>query len=178
MHTKINQTIMARIVEGHRVASGLNGNPRFPGGTLRMQIPHFQALGLDLSVFHLGTLNVSIAPLTYCVVKPRHTFTNLKWHPTEPAEDFSFFDVQVTRANEHSLAGLIYFPHPETKPEHFQQPDVLELLLPFMNGLSYGTQLNLEISKAQMTFYNMPVSAKETGLTGANSCDPSPTKSP
>jgi hypothetical protein len=152
MSTKDNQIISARIVEGHRVASGLNGNPRFPGGTLRMQIPHFQALGLDLRVFHLGTLNVSIAPLAYRVVKARYTFTRLKWHPTEPAEDFSFFDVSVIRPGEKPAKGLIYFPHPDTKPEHFQQPDVLELLLPFMEGLVYGTLLNLEIPKAQMDF--------------------------
>ena len=29
--------IPAVIVQGHRVASGLNGNSKFPGGTLRMQ---------------------------------------------------------------------------------------------------------------------------------------------
>lgn len=42
----------ARIVPGHRVASGENGNPHFPGGTLKMQMPFFRALGLDLSVYH------------------------------------------------------------------------------------------------------------------------------
>lgn len=49
-----------------------------------------------------------------------------------------------------TLDGLIYFPHPETKPEHFQQPDVLELLLPFITGLDYGAELRLEIPAAQM----------------------------
>ena len=58
------QTVRARVVEGHRVASGRNGNPRFPGGTLRMQAPFFRELGLDLSAYHRGTINVSIAPLT------------------------------------------------------------------------------------------------------------------
>ena len=80
--------ISATIVQGHRVASGLNGNPLFPGGTMRMQLPFFKELGLDLSAFYPGTLNVSITPLCYRVVKPKHTFRALKWHPTEPAEDF------------------------------------------------------------------------------------------
>lgn len=146
------QVIKARIVAGHRVASGLNGNPRFPGGTLRMQFPHFLKLGLDLGHFHLGTLNISIAPLGYRVVKARHTFARVKWHPTEPAEDFSFFDVRLILTGLPAIAGFIYFPHPDTKPEHFQQPDVLELLLPFVEGLSYGTELNLEIPKGQMVF--------------------------
>jgi len=95
MKSEDQPIISARLVEGHRVASGLNGNPRFPGGTRRMQTPHFQVLGFDLSRLYLGTLNVSLAPLSYRVVKARHTFTNVKWHPTEPAEDFSFFDVRV-----------------------------------------------------------------------------------
>lgn len=150
MDFKDNQIITARLVEGHRVASGLNGDPRFPGGTLRMQAPHFLARGFDISNLYPGTLNVSIAPLRYRVVKARHTFTNVKWHPTEPAEDFSFFDVRVMRSDAPSIAGFIYYPHPDTKPEHFQQPDVLELLLPFVDGLHYGRELNLEVPMAQM----------------------------
>ena len=150
MDTLGTQTITGHLVQGHRVASGLNGNPRFPGGTLRMQVPHFLALGFDISQLYLGTLNVSIAPLSYRVIKPRHTFNKVKWHPTEPAEDFSFFDVRIIRPGAPAVAGFIYFPHPDTKPEHFQQPDVLELLLPFVDGLSYGMALTLEISAAQM----------------------------
>jgi hypothetical protein len=45
---------------------------------------------------------------------------------------------------------LIYFPHPDTKPERFQQPDVLELLLPFVTGLRYGMVLTLEVPPTQM----------------------------
>ena len=150
MNTTSLQTIRARLVQGHRVASGLNGNPRFPGGTLRMQTPHFQERCFDISKLYLGTLNVSIAPLCYRVGKARHTFTNVKWHPTEPAEDFSFFDVRVRCPNGTLVDGFIYYPHPDTKPEHFQQPDVLELLLPFVEGLRYGMELSLEIPTAQM----------------------------
>ena len=156
MNTIRHQTVIARLGKGHRVASGLNGDPRFPGGTLRMQVPHFLALGLDLRAFHLGTLNVSIAPLCYRVVKACHSFAQVKWHPTEPAEDFSFFDVRVIRPGASPVAGLIYFPHPETKPEHFQQPDVLELLLPFVNGLHYGMALSLEIPAAQLVIESSP----------------------
>ena len=144
------QTITARVVRGHQVASGQNGNPRFPGGTLRMQAPCFKALGLDLETYHPGTLNVSIAPRSYRVGMARHTFHQVKWHPTEPAEDFSFFDVRLIRPDGNSVNGLIYFPHPETKPEHFQQPDVLELLFPLLEGIEYGSRLVLEIPTDQM----------------------------
>jgi hypothetical protein len=144
------QTFPAHIVQGHRVASGQNGNPLFPGGTLKMQRPFFQALGLDLSSYHCGTLNVSIAPLRYRVLAPRLTLRGVRWHPTEPAEDFSFFDVRLLRDGTLSAEGLIYYPHPDTKPTHFQQLDVLELLLPFVNGLSYGAEIRLEVPTEQM----------------------------
>jgi hypothetical protein len=144
--------IPATVVQGHQVASGLNGNPRFPGGTLRMQWPFFLELGLDLSGYHLGTLNVTIAPVGYRVVQSRFTFRAVKWHPTEPAEDFSFFDVTVHRDGKASVKGLIYLPHPETKPEHFQGAAVLELLLPWTEGMSYGTDLRLEVPPDQMQF--------------------------
>ena len=92
--------IRAEVVRGHQVASGTNGDPRFPGGTVRMQLPYFRSLGLDLSAFYPGTLNVSIAPLDYHVLRPHLTFTGVKWHPTEPAEDFSFFNLRLMRRNE------------------------------------------------------------------------------
>lgn len=144
------QAFPARVVRGHRVASGQNGNPLFPGGTLRMQMPFFAAHGLDLGAYHGGTLNVSIAPLEYHVLVPRLTFRAVKWHPTEPAEDFSFFDVRLSRDDAPPVSGLIYFPHPDTKPAHFQKPDVLELLLPFVEGLVCDSDIRLEVPAEQM----------------------------
>jgi len=146
------QLVAARIMPGHRVASGQNGNPLFPGGTLKMQTPFFQALGLDLSAHHGGTLNVSIAPLRYRVLAPRLTLRAVKWHPTEPAEDFSFFDLRLLRDGAPPLGGLIYYPHPDTKPTHFQKPDVLELLLPFVVGLAYGAPIQMQVPAEQMLF--------------------------
>lgn len=115
-----------------------------------MQESHFKSLGLDLAGYHPGTLNVSIAPQRYRIGEARHTFHQVKWHPTEPAEDFSFFDVRMIRPDGGRVDGLIYFPHPDTKPEHFQQPDVLELLFPFVDGIGYGSELVLEIPVDQM----------------------------
>ena len=145
------QPVAARIVPGHRVASGLNGNPRFPGGTLRMQAPVFEALGFDLSAYHFGTVNADIAPSRYRVVQAPVTFRDVRWHPEEPAEDFSFFDVCLRRAGGPGVAGKIYRPHPETKPAHFHQPEILELLLPFIEGLHYGETVELLIPPDQIT---------------------------
>ena len=147
----------AVIVPGYRVASGSTGNPRFPGGTLRMQAPHFAARGLDLAPFHVGTLNVQISPRRYRVVQPRLTLRAVQWHPTAQAEDFSFFDVQLRRPGAPPVPGLIYYPRPETKPADFAIiPGVLELLLPFVPGLRYGDEIVLAIPAAQMMIEEPP----------------------
>lgn len=132
-------------MRGHRVASGLGGDDRFPGGTLAMQRPHFLKLGLDLSRFFHGTLNVSIAPRQFRVVEAQWTFRDVKWSATEPAEHFSFFDCRI-----EGREGLIYYPHPETKPEHFQPPEVLEILTDELSGIGYGDELEIEIPAQQL----------------------------
>ena len=144
------QRFTARVIQGHRVASGSNGNPAFPGGTLRMQLPFFRDLGLDLSPYYLGTLNVSIAPCRYQVVKAPMTFPLVKWHPVDPAETFSFFHVRCVCVDGRTVDGLVYYPHPETKPKHFQPPDMLELLFPRLDGIAYGSELTLEIDDGEM----------------------------
>lgn len=144
--------IAAVIVRGHRVASGLNGDPRFPGGTLRLQTPLFRATGINIDGLHPGTLNVAIAPWRYRLRTPRHTVTELRWHATEPAETFSFIDVEVTPAAGSTARGWIYHPHPETKPEHFQAPDVLELWLPWIPGVTCGDSLTLRAPPGQIEF--------------------------
>ena len=117
--------IHATVVRGYGVASGIGGDPRFPEGTLSLQIPLFTEQGFDLSQFHPGTINLDIAPSRYQIVRAKQTFNDLKWHPDRPAETFSFFDCTID-----GIPALIYHPHPETKPEHFQSPTVLEILAP------------------------------------------------
>ncbi|NER00196.1 MAG: hypothetical protein F6K30_26440 [Cyanothece sp. SIO2G6] len=139
------------IVQGHRVASGQNNNPRFPGGTLRMQTPAFAQLGLDLTAYFPGTINLSISPQTYVVKRSLHTFHNVKWAEHCPAEDFSFFNCRLGFSNVSTvIEGLIYYPHPETKPEHFQDAGILEILAPAIAGLEYGDRVILELDPAQI----------------------------
>jgi hypothetical protein len=144
------QCVSGTIVRGHRVASGLNGDVRFPGGTLAMQRPYFAALGLDLAGMHAGTLNVSIAPARYELRRPRWTLPLVKWHPTAAAETFSFVEARMECPKGGEVSGWIYHPHPETKPEHFQSPDVIEVLMPFVEGLEYGAKVTLWVPEEQM----------------------------
>ena len=138
------------VSRGYGVASGYSGDPRFPNGTIEMQRPVFQSLGLDLTNYFMGTVNVAIAPQKYKTKSAKHTFRNVEWSPTEPAEDFSFFDCRILTGKDKRISGLVYYPHPETKPEHFQSPDTLEVMAPFISGLKYGDELTLEVDSQQL----------------------------
>ncbi|MEM9266657.1 MAG: hypothetical protein AAGA46_14145, partial [Cyanobacteria bacterium P01_F01_bin.13] len=129
------RTVLGKVVPGHGVASGQNRDPRFPGGTIQMQKPAFAERGLCLDIYFPGTINVSIHPHRYTVQQAKHTFRQVKWADNEPSEDFSFFDCRVGLRDGQRVEGLIYYPHPETKPEHFQDAATLELLTPFIDGL-------------------------------------------
>lgn len=138
------------VTKGHGVASGQAQNPRFPAGTLSLQAPFFAEQGLSLDRYFLGTLNLSIAPKAYTVKQPTWTFRNVRWSADSPPEDFSFFDCRILLEGAHIQEGLIYYPHPETKPEHFQSPDILEVLTGFIEDLHYGDEVNLAVNESQL----------------------------
>jgi len=145
-----NLTTLTGIVKpGHQVASGNAKDSPYEQGTLAMQLPFFRDLGLDLSGFFLGTLNVSIAPQTFKLVQPKYTFPQVKWHPNFPAETFSFSPCTVIY-HEQSYEGLIYYPHPETKIGHFQDDSILEVIAPKIPNLNYGDRLKLAINPQEI----------------------------
>ena len=134
---------------GHQVASGSSPNSPYERGTLEMQLPWFQKLGLDLSSFFLGTINISIAPNTFKLVKPKHTFPHVKWHPDYDAETFSFSPCRLVHQG-NSYQGLIYYPHPETKIGHFQDDSILEAIAPKIPDLNYGDRITLKIDPQEI----------------------------
>ena len=140
--------VSGTVVSGHRVASGQSSNSPYPRGTIEMQTPHFLRLGVDLSPFYPGTLNVSIAPY-YFELKPIKTLWNVKWSPPHEAESFSFVSISLTW-QQQTYRGLIYYPRPETKIDHFQDPAVLELLLPKVEGIAYGQAVTLVASSTEL----------------------------
>lgn len=144
------KSVLGTVVPGHGVASGQGGDPRFPGGTIQMQRAAFALRGLCLDAYFPGTINVSIHPYRYAVQQAKYTFRQVKWAKDAPPEDFSFFDCRVVLKGARRLPGLIYYPHPETKPEHFQDPTTLEVLTEFIDDLSYGMSLGLELDPTQL----------------------------
>ena len=127
---------------GHRVASGTGEDRRYPAGTLRMQAPFFARLGFDLAPYFDGTLNIDIAPRTFALMKPAHTFRRVTWTELHPPEDFSFSRCRVAHRGVEQ-AGWVYTPHPETKAAHFQPPTMLEILAPWIEGVGYGDSVEL-----------------------------------
>ena len=138
------------VKKGHGVASGISRDPRFPKGTLELQKPFFHEKGLNLDGYYLGTINLSISPHRYEVRASKYTFRKVQWSPDSPVEDFSFFDCRILLDSHPRLKGLIYYPHPETKPEHFQSPDILEIITFPIDGLTYGHELTIEVVRQQI----------------------------
>ncbi|ACK65177.1 conserved hypothetical protein [Rippkaea orientalis PCC 8801] len=137
---------------GYQVASGKNKNSPYPQGSIAMQKDFFQALGLDISGYFLGTLNVTIAPYHFILKKPEYTFKKVQWNPHSIAEDFSFSGCCVTfQGIEYK--GLIYYPHPETKPDHFQDDSTLEILAPPIVNINYGDALELAINSQEIELF-------------------------
>ena len=116
------QQVSATVVAGHQVASGQATQSPYPQGTIEMQMPHFLARGVDLSPYFPGTLNVSIAPHQFELCPPV-TLADVKWSPEHAAESFSFVPIELTWVGL-TVSGLIYYPRPETKINHFQDPSV------------------------------------------------------
>lgn len=153
-------TFEATLIQGHRVASGLARDSRFPNGTLILQQPLFMQRGLDTSNYYLGTLNLDTSPHIVQIKRPMYTYHHLKWHPEMPAESFSFAPCILQRLSgeggdsngkvDHLEYGknypsLIYHPHIETKTEHHKIATVVEVLSPYIANLNYGSIFSLSI---------------------------------
>ena len=139
-----NQTrLWCRIGKRRRI----NASPTAP---LKCKSLSSVSWGLDLEAYFSGTLNISISPHQYKVKQAKYTFENVKWAENEPAEDFSFFDCRILLKNGEVKQGLIYYPHPDTKPEHFQAADILEIITFKIDDLKYDDEVILEVDSQQI----------------------------
>jgi hypothetical protein len=131
------------LVRGHQVAS--RPSKAYPYSALEKQKPYFKALGLDLSAYFNGTLNISIAPLEFGMTKPELTFELVEWTDLHPPETFSFSRCKV-RFEGNKYEGWVYYPHPETKKTHFQNPSLIEVITYEIPNIKYGDTMEIEIN--------------------------------
>ncbi len=133
-----------QLVAGHGVASGRASDSPYPAGTIALQSPHFARCGLDLGDCHPGTLNLAFSGGSWRLQDPLLLVERLDWTPLHPPETFSFWPCRL-RSSAGETSAWIYWPHPETKERHFQPPDRLELLAPWMAGVAPGDRLELGV---------------------------------
>lgn len=138
----MNQTIQGILTRGHQVAS--RPSKDYPYSTLEKQKPYFKNLGLDLYPYFNGTLNISIAPLTFRLINPEFTFEKVAWTDLHPPETFSFSRCNVIFKNKE-YAGWVYYPHPETKKNHFQNPSLIEVITFEIQNIKYGDTVQVVI---------------------------------
>jgi hypothetical protein len=140
-------TVRGVVVAGYRVASGPSKD--YPYGTLEKQIPLFKERGLDLERFYPGTLNISIAPQSFEMVKPEYTFRQVAWTDLHPPEDFSFS--RCTLGYKLNMyASYVYYPHPETKKRHFENASILEIISVRIPDIKYGDQVTVELNMDEL----------------------------
>jgi len=140
-------TVKGIIVEGHQVASGPSKD--YPYGAIEKQKPFFKARGLDLETFYNGTLNISISPHTFKMVNPEFTFELVEWTDLHPPETFSFSKCALT-FKDVRYPGWVYYPHPETKIRHYQQPSLIEVLTRFIPDIHYGDEIEFELNPREI----------------------------
>jgi hypothetical protein len=128
------------VVQGYRVASGPSKD--YPYGALDRQRPIFKSLGLNLSGYFNGTLNIDIRPYEFKLIKPEFTFQHVEWTDLHPPEHFSFSGCRVVYKNIE-YEGWVYYPHPETKLRHFQDPSLLEVIAHLIPEIKYGDTVNI-----------------------------------
>jgi len=139
--------VQGTLVEGYRVASAPSKD--YPYGALDRQRPIFKSRGLDLDGYFNGTLNVDIRPCTFRMLKPEFTFTQVEWTELHPPEDFSFSNCRVLHKGVE-YEGWVYYPHPETKLRHFQNPSLLEVIAMPIAAIQYGDTLQVSVKSDEI----------------------------
>jgi len=146
------------LVQGYRVASGPSAD--YPYGALDRQRPIFAARGLDLKNYFNGTLNLDISPATFVMQKPEFTFPQVEWTDLHPPENFSFSHCMVI-FKEVEYDGWVYYPHPETKLRHFQNPSLLEVIAYSIPGIKYGDAVGVRINSEEVAIHDLPGSGEK-----------------
>lgn len=138
------------VARGYRVASG--PSKEYPYGALERQRPLFKARGLDLEAYFNGTLNLDIRPCRFEMRKPQFTFERVAWTDLHPPETFSFSRCAVVfQGAEYD--GWVYYPHPETKVRHFQDPSLLEVIAMPIPGLGYGDAVLARVNPHEVAIH-------------------------
>ncbi|MBN2357326.1 hypothetical protein JXO59_14520 [candidate division KSB1 bacterium] len=140
-------TVEGIVIQGHGVAS--QKSEHYPDGTIILQLPYFKQLGLDLTPYFRGTLNITIRPHQFFMKNPQYHFKKVEWTQAHPPEDFSFSKCGVI-FKDKKYQGWIYYPHPETKKRHFKDDSIIEVIAMFIPDIGYGDKVLLELDAREV----------------------------
>lgn len=148
MNLQKSSLLKGVLVKGYQVAS--RPSREYPYSALEKQKPFFKTLGLDLYEYYNGTLNISIAPVEFKMSAPEFTFELVEWTDLHPPETFSFSRCKV-RFEGNEYDGWVYYPHPETKKSHFQNPSLIEIITYEILNIKYGNLVEIEVNSNEIT---------------------------
>lgn len=135
------------VVRGHRVASGLCGDPRFPHGTIAPQLPFLERAIPGLAGWlggapYPGTINLDFAGRQVRYPAPDWRLEGIGWTEALPPENFLLARCRLVHRGT-PWPALAYCPDPATKVEHHQPGSIVELIARFVPDLCYGDAVTL-----------------------------------
>ena len=143
------RSVAGVVVKGYRVASGSSAESPYSRGSITLQIPHFRERGLDLSGYFPATLNIRVISKALHITNPRYTFRGVVWTSHHGPEDFSFSPCEVQH-RETVYSGLMYYPHPHTKPDYKHPPNLVEVITERIEAIEYGDDVVLYVDPSEV----------------------------
>jgi len=147
-----SQSIGGLVCRGYQIASGKAPDSPYPGGSIALQIPIFKQLGLNLENFYPATLNLNISPYRFKITRADYEFNQVEWIDTIAGENFSFLACQIMW-QERNYPGFVYYPHPETKPDHIHENNRVEIITEWIPDIRYGNRVTLIVDNSQVKLW-------------------------
>ena len=97
----------------------------------------------------VGVPDVFPKLVTFRILEPWRFLEGVGWSASIPPETFSFCRCRI-RCGADEEEGLVYYPHPETKPGHFQSPSIVEVLAPWLPGVGPGRTVVLMVRRDEV----------------------------
>ncbi|MFH1158544.1 MAG: hypothetical protein V1721_06640 [Pseudomonadota bacterium] len=119
-----------------------------------MQDAFFREQGVDFDLiigknWMRGTLNVSILPNEFHILKPDFSLQAVAWTDILPPENF-FIVTTVAAHKGREYRGVLYQPDPFTKTDHLQPPTMMEIIAEKIPSLQYGDEITLRFSSGKI----------------------------
>ena len=140
------------LVKGYQIASGTSTITPYKDGSIKLQKPFFEERGFCMKTLYLATLNIDIPNHEFIITNPTYYFENLKWEKDFPAETFSIVSCTL-KYKMKQYDAYIYYPHVETKSDHIQKKSTLEVLSPFVDGISYEDEVEVQLDTLNISVY-------------------------